>query len=294
MLEMPIHSPVQRIQYRHPQAGVLQIDIKRDDLIHPYISGNKWRKLQYHLQEARKLQKTNLLSFGGAWSNHLLALAFAGAQFKFTSTALVRGEPVSNPMLQMAKLMGMELHFISRGAYRDKVQLEKTYTTENTYCIPEGAYSHLGAKGCGEILHELEKQYAHIFCACGTGTTLAGLANAGKAWPYTHFHGIPVLKPGAYLHQEIDNLYPGLDNYSLHTEYHFGGYGKTKPELLAFVQDFSAQTGVLIEPTYTAKALYGLFDLMHKGNFLDQEVLFIHTGGLSGLLGHLDKIIPGT
>lgn len=292
MIEMPVHSPLQRVAYTTQQGNHLEIDMKRDDLIHPYISGNKWRKLKYHLREAEVEKKTDLLTFGGPWSNHLLATAFAAAQFNFSSQGQVRGEPVSNPILQMCRLMGMQLNFVSRADYKDKTTLAKKHKQSHTYCIPEGGCSVLGARGCGEILDELGTAYDHIVCACGTGTTLAGLAHAGKKQPGTHFHGIPVLKQGHYLREEILNLYPKLDNFTLHTPYHFGGYGKTNAVLNAFVAHFSAQTGILIEPTYTGKALFGLMDLIQQGYFMHERVLFIHTGGLTGLLGHLNHF-PG-
>lgn len=292
--EFPI-TPVQHVRYQHPEGAVLHFDIKRDDLIHPYISGNKWRKLKYHLQAARTAGKTELLSFGGAWSNHLLALAFAAARAGLQSRGLVRGEAVSNPVLQLCQLMGMQLEFVSREAYRDKAMLSDSRAGLNTYVIPEGGYGTPGARGCAELIGELPRSYAHILCACGTGTTLAGLAHGAAARdPLTRLHGVPVLRQGAYLKAEIEGIYPGLDNYQLHTGYHFGGYGKTRPELHGFVLDFSRQTGILIEPTYTGKALYALLDLMLQGNIPDeQRPLFIHTGGLTGLLGHLNKLIPG-
>src|SRR5699024_9510840 len=135
-----------------------------------------------------------------------------------------------------------------------------------------------------------------LVCACGTGTTLAGLAQAAALRKSKlNLHGIPVLKQGAYLEGEIQALYPDLKQYQLHTQYHFGGYGKTKPALNAFVKDFSRQTGVLIEPTYTGKALYALFDLIGSGKLSPEaDILFLHTGGLTGLLGHLPKLVPST
>src|SRR5690606_25275040 len=185
------------------------VKMKRDDLIHPFISGNKWRKLKYIIEEADRLGKTHLVTFGGAWSNHLLATACAGATFGFSTTAFVRGEPVSNPILSLCKLFGMDLRYVNRTAYRDKRALFDAYFGNHPKAqfIDEGGCSKAGAQGCAEIFDELTESYDHICCAVGTGTTLAGLL-IGKARKElnTSIHGISVLAGNHSLQQMIENL----------------------------------------------------------------------------------------
>lgn|SRR5690606_10467978 len=290
-LSFTFHSPVMPIELSEFSEAGVQVDIKRDDLIHPFISGNKWRKLQYTLLDAREHGKDHLVTFGGAWSNHLLAVACAGATFGFRTTAFVRGEPVSNPVLSLCRVFGMELRFISRSAYRDKPALYEQFagSSDSTYFIDEGGYSPFAVRGCAALIDELDRTYDHVFCACGTGATLAGLAKgiANRAW-HTRLHGVPVLKDGHFLKEAVERLIPGvpLDNLHLHTEYHFGGYAKHTPELLRFVARFSSLTGILIEPVYTGKACYALADLATQAYFKRGErVLVVHTGGLTGILG---------
>ena len=294
MLSLDFHSPVEPLEFPMFVDKGLTLHMKRDDRIHPFISGNKWRKLKYILQSARTAGKMHLVTFGGAWSNHLLATACAGAKFGFKTTAFVRGEAVSNPTLSLCKLFGMELHFADRTAYRDKRALFRHYTqgNEQAYFVDEGGYCAAGATGCEEIIDELPQAYDHIFCACGTGTTLAGLyQGCAKAGLDTRLHGIPVLAGGDFIYGAVAGLSPISDPAALvlHTQYHFGGYAKTTPALLAFIKHFCAETGILIEPVYTGKLLYGVFDLAKRDYFKKGDrILVIHTGGLMGVLGKLD------
>lgn len=294
MLPFTIHSPETEVSLPSWEKKHIKVTLKRDDMIHPFISGNKWRKLKYHLQEALQIKKKHLVTFGGAWSNHLLATACAGATFKFKTTAFVRGdEQASNPVLTMCRLFGMELIYVDRDAYRDKENLYLDHFAQDpdTFYIHEGGYGPLGAKGCAELIDELQHPYQHIFTACGTGTTLAGIASAvDKKDLFTQVHGVPVLKNGSFIHAEVQQLYPGITLPTLHLDYHFGGYAKTRPELLAFTQHFIAETGIMIEPTYTGKLLYAIDDLIHNDYFTPaDQVLVIHTGGLTGLLGMQDR-----
>lgn len=288
------HNPVEPLDFPKFGDKGLTVHMKRDDQIHPFISGNKWRKLKYILQSARIAGKAHLVTFGGAWSNHLLATACAGAKFGFKTTAFVRGEAVSNPVLSLCKLFGMELKFVDRTAYRDKRALFDHYVQGNgqAYFVDEGGYCAEGAAGCAEIVDELTRVYDHIFCACGTGTTLAGLyQGCRKAGLDTRLHGIPVLAGGDFIYEAVAGLYPFTDpaGVVLHTQYHFGGYAKTTPTLLAFIKHFCAETGILIEPVYTGKLLYAVFDLAQRDYFeKGDRILVIHTGGLTGILGKLD------
>jgi len=291
-IDFEIFSPVHQIRNNLFDEQGLKVFIKRDDLIHPIISGNKWRKLKYLLKDAQAQNKTHLVTFGGAYSNHLLATAAAAARFGFRSTGIVRGEEVSNDTLFLCRLHGMNLIFTDRESYRDKQALFAKYFADdaNTYFIDEGGASPLGAQGCGELVNELTEIYDHVFCACGTGTTAAGIVNGLTAHDLpTKFHGVPVLKGGEFLIDEIKPMLLKSADYQLHTQYHFGGYAKTTPELIQFVKDFAASTGILIEPIYTGKMLYALYDLAAKKYFQPgSSILAVHTGGIWGLLGMKD------
>ena len=291
MIPFDIHSPTESLNFPLFNEKSLTVHIKRDDKIHPFISGNKWRKLKYILQSARHAGKTHLVTFGGAWSNHLLATACAGATFGFKTTGFVRGEAVSNPILSLCKLYGMALQFVDRASYRNKPLRYEQYaaTDPQAYFVDEGGYSIEGAQGCAEIVDELPHTYDHIFCACGTGTTIAGLHHgcAGRELDI-QVHGVPVLAGGDFIADAVRKLYPGaqLDRLTIHTGYHFGGYAKTTPALNTFIRQFTAQTGILIEPVYTGKLLYGVFDLAKRDYFnAGARILVIHTGGLTGILG---------
>lgn len=292
-IDMEIFSPVHQISNKLFDEQGLTVFIKRDDLIHPVISGNKWRKLKYILKKAEAEKKDHLVTFGGAYSNHLLATAAAAAKFGFKSTGIVRGDEVNNDTLFLCWMHGMELFFTDRESYRDKPALFNQYfaNDNNAFFIDEGGAGAEGAKGCSELINELTEPYDHIFCACGTGTTAAGIINGITAQGFnTHFHGIPVLKNGEFLKPEIDKLLTKPNGYELHTGYHFGGYGKVTDELLRFVKDFTSATGILIEPIYTGKMLYALYQLAAKGQFKPgSKILAIHSGGIWGLLGMKDR-----
>lgn len=289
---MQIYSPEQVLNHPLYLDKSVNVSIKRDDMIHPFISGNKWRKLKYNLIKARSLNKQKILTFGGAWSNHLLATACAGATYGFYTKAFIRGEEVNNPVLTMCRLFGMELIFVDRDSYRDKIALFNTVNkNDDYYFVGEGGAGVEATQGCEEIITELEKKYDHVFCAAGTGTTAAGLAKGILSLDSScKLHVIPVLKGGDFILDEMINLGASIDNVILHTNYHFGGYAKTKPELIEFVKDFVSHSGILIEPTYTGKAMFALHDLVKNDYFQkDSNILFLHTGGLTGLLGMIDK-----
>ncbi|MDB4904235.1 MAG: 1-aminocyclopropane-carboxylate deaminase [Mucilaginibacter sp.] len=292
-IDLEIYSPVHQIKNKLFDEQGLNVFIKRDDLIHPIISGNKWRKLKYLLKKAQSENKTHLVTFGGAYSNHLLATAAAAAKFGFKATGIVRGEQVTNDTLFLCRLHGMNLLFTDRDSYRDKPALfEKHFAGDpNAFFIDEGGASPEGAKGCSELIDELTETYDHIFCACGTGTTAAGIINGiQKHQLATQFHTVPVFKNGGFIKQEIDRFLTTPANYQLHTDYHFGGYGKADDELIKFVKNFVAETGILIEPIYTGKMLYALYDLAAKNNFKPgSRILAIHSGGIWGLLGMKDR-----
>ncbi|MBL4675724.1 MAG: 1-aminocyclopropane-1-carboxylate deaminase/D-cysteine desulfhydrase [Mucilaginibacter sp.] len=292
-ISLDIYSPVQQLQNQLFVDKGLQVYIKRDDLIHPIISGNKWRKLKYTLQEAERQGKHHLITFGGAYSNHLMATAAAAAKFGFKATGFMRGEEVSNDTLFMCRLHGMELIFTDRESYRDKQALFKKHFGDDNdaFFIDEGGASNEGAQGVAELIDELPETYDHIFCACGTGTTAAGIVSGltNHKLP-TIFNGVPVLKGGDFLRKDIDRMLTKSAEYKLHTDYHFGGYGKTTPELVDFIKTFITETGILIDPVYTGKMLYALYDLVAKSHFArGSKILVIHTGGVWGLLGMKER-----
>lgn len=292
-IKLEIYSPVTQII--HPLLTEKQISlfIKRDDLIHPVISGNKWRKLKYVLQKAQAENNSHLVTFGGAYSNHLLATAAAAALFGFTATGFVRGEEVDNDHLFLCRLYGMKLIFVDREAYRGKQNLFNKHFgyDANAFFIDEGGASAEAAKGCSELVAELPETYDHLFCACGTGTTAAGIINGIRARQLpTQFHAIPVFKNGGFIGGEIEKYLPAPSAYQLHLDYHFGGYAKTTPLLISFIEQFISATGMLIDPVYTGKMLFAIFDLAGKDEFAPgSKILAVHTGGIWGLLGMKEK-----
>jgi len=285
-----LHSPLQKLT--HPRLSNLWI--KRDDLIDPYISGNKWRKLKYILKDASAKGKTHLVTFGGSYSNHLVATAAAAARSGLKATAFVRGEEVVNEMLVLCKLYGMQLIFTDRERYKDKQLCYTTYFSENTntYFIDEGGASAAAITGCAEVIEELPTDTDHIFCAAGTGTTAAGLLSGlQEARLNTKLHVIPVLKGGDFIRDEILKYVPVTKHLVLHTNYHFGGYAKTQPGLLDFMQEFITTHGILIDPVYTAKMCYAIYDLADQDYFQENDkIVALHTGGLLGIMGMKDKL----
>lgn len=265
--------------------------IKREDLLHPYISGNKYRKLKYNLDQARKEQKTTLLTFGGAYSNHILAVAAAGKEYGFTTMGVIRGEELrdkisENPTLQKAQEFGMVFDFISREQYRDKhnpayiKKLQEKFG--DCYVIPEGGTNDLAIRGCAEILTEEDADFDYVCCAVGTGGTIAGIINCSK--PGQQVLGFPVLK-GDFLNEDICRFAVN-ENWKLIADYHFGGYGKVTDELVQFINGFYQAYKIPLDPVYTGKMVFGVLDLIAKKWFPDNaKILMIHTGGLQGVAG---------
>lgn len=289
-ISFPIYSPEEQLLDPVLAAYNTEVWIKRDDMIHPLISGNKWRKLKYPLTELGETDHQHLVTFGGAWSNHILACAAAGAQFGFRTTAFLRGEPVDNPVLSLCRLFGMELRFVDRVRYRDKEALFlEHYSPEEAFFLNEGGYSTQGARGCAELISELQRTYDHIVVAAGTGTTTAGIQQGIlKAGWSTQLHAIAVLKGAGFIRDEIAELGVDPEPINLHLDYHFSGYAKVQPELIKFIQGFVSRTGIMLEPTYTGKMVYAAYDLIENTSiFADSRVLLVHTGGLTGVLGHL-------
>jgi 1-aminocyclopropane-1-carboxylate deaminase len=292
MFDLEIFSPVEPWQHPLFAEKGLNVFIKRDDLIHPLISGNKWRKLKYILKKAHTQGKKHLVTFGGAYSNHLLATAAVAARFGFKATGIVRGEEVQNDTLFLCRMHGMKLIFSDRESYRNKPTLFNRYFREDSdaFFIDEGGASAEAVTGCSELVAELPVVYDHLFCACGTGTTAAGIITGLHRQQYsTQFHAVPVFKNGDFMRGEIDRYLDFAAAYELHTAYHFGGYAKTTPALIEFMKQFISTTGILIEPVYTGKMLYALLELAKQDHFKrGSHILAIHSGGIFGLLGMKD------
>lgn len=267
------------------------ISIKREDLLHPYISGNKFRKLKYNLEEAKRNDKYTLLTFGGAFSNHILAVAAAGKEFDYKTIGIIRGEELihnylDNPTLRKAEEFGMEFVFVTREEYRNKNKEEFIERLKHNhgdfYIIPEGGTNALAIKGCEEILNSEDDEFDYICCAVGTGGTISGIINCSK--PCQKVLGFPALK-GDFLTEDI-RKFANKDNWELITEYHFGGYAKVTPELIDFMNDFYEQYKIPLDPIYTGKMVFGVFDLIKKNYFpQNAKILLIHTGGLQGIEG---------
>ncbi len=269
--------------------------VKREDLLHPEVSGNKFRKLKYNLQAAQDQNHKTLLTFGGAFSNHISAVAAAGKMLGFKTIGIIRGEelekdlqqtPDQNPTLKFAKSQGMRFKFISRSQYREKesegflVSLKSEFG--DFYLIPEGGTNALAVKGCEEILTENDSAFDIICCPVGTGGTIAGIINTSR--DNQKVMGFPALKEN-FLHHEI-SAYTSGGNWELQRDYHFGGYAKMSLELVLFINDFQKKYHIALDPVYTGKMFFGIFDMIQKSAFpQNSRILAIHTGGLQGTAG---------
>ncbi len=281
----------ENIPIKLPFATDITLFLKREDKIHSFISGNKYRKLKYNLLEAKQSGFTKLLTFGGAYSNHIAAVAFAGKTFGFKTIGVIRGEELvdkitQNPTLRFAQECGMEFKFISRDIYRDKTSTEFLNTLKNEfgafYLIPEGGTNTLAIKGCEEILTESDKDFDYVCSSVGTGGTISGLINCSKL--SQQVLGFPALK-GSFLHEDISK-FVSKSNWKLIEDYHFGGYAKINVHLVAFINTFKKQHNIQLDPVYTGKMMYGVFNLIKKNKFpKGSKILAIHTGGIQGISG---------
>ncbi|MBW4557178.1 MAG: pyridoxal-phosphate dependent enzyme [Trichormus sp. ATA11-4-KO1] len=292
------------IAYR---AGV-ELSVLRLDCLHPLVNGNKWFKLKYNLLEAKQQNLTTLLTFGGAYSNHIFATAAAGNLLGFRTIGVIRGEerlPL-NPTLSFAVQQGMQLVYLNRESYRQRhtseLQKDLRQCFGEIFIISEGGSNLNGVRGCTEIVGEVEEAFNIICLACGTGTTLAGITLSLNQ--KQRVIGFPVLKNGGFLTQEIASL---LENYlasglpapnnspaawELVCDYHMGGYAKVNDELVMFRQQFEQAHGIPLDYVYTAKMFYGVMDLLQQGFFhKGDRLLLIHTGGLQGNIGMEEQLI---
>lgn len=274
--------PLQKIEDDFLKKKEISLYVLRLDLTHPQISGNKWFKLKYNLEEARKQNKNTLVTFGGAYSNHIVATAAAGKEFGFKAIGIIRGEELAendNPVLRFAKECGMELRFVSRKDYRNKSISTTLDVTDDCYILPEGGTNELAVKGCSEIVSLIDIPFDYISCAVGTGGTIAGIVSSLKE--NQKAIGFPVLKGGEFLKDEIERLTPLKTNLDLQTEYHFGGYAKKNAELLNFIDNFKSKHNIQLDFVYTGKMMFGVFDLIQKNYFeKGATIVAVHSGGL--------------
>ena len=272
-------------------SNTISVFIRREDLIHPFISGNKLRKLKYNLIQAKAENQQTLLTFGGAFSNHIAATAFAGKEYGFKTLGIIRGDELEskilvNPTLKFAQECGMQFKFISRDDYRHKAETEFIENLKQEfgdfYLVPEGGTNELAIKGCEEILEKEDAEYDFVCCSIGTGGTISGIINSSCT--HQKVLGFPALK-GDFLKEEI-RKFARNENWELITDYHFGGYGKVNPELIAFINQFYQENKIPLDPIYTGKMVFGVMDLIEKNYFPEHsKILLIHTGGIQGIAG---------
>ncbi|MDC7995899.1 1-aminocyclopropane-1-carboxylate deaminase/D-cysteine desulfhydrase [Altibacter sp. HG106] len=272
------------------EKGV-SLHLLREDTLHPEISGNKFRKLKYNVAEALNKKSSGLLTFGGAYSNHIAAAAAVGKRMNLPTIGIIRGDELENsflenPTLRFAHEQGMQLEFWSRNAFRRKDSTESIEGWKqqwgDVYILPEGGTNALAVKGCAEIIKKPHHQYTHIAVSVGTGGTLAGIATTAK--PHQQLLGFSVLK-GTFQAEVIEKYAPSK-NVILTDDYCFGGYAKVTPSLISFINTFRLQNNIQLDPVYTGKMMWGLFDWVKNGKFpKNSRILAVHTGGLQGIAG---------
>jgi len=278
----------------------IELFIKREDEIHPFVSGNKYRKLKYNLKEAKSKRYKTILTFGGAYSNHIVATAVAGKLFGFKTIGVIRGDELAsnknlletNKTLKEASNNGMIFEFISRADYRNKMNPAFLAQLKNKfgefYIVPEGGTNELAVKGCEEILTPQDENFNYICVAVGTGGTISGLIKS--ATTNQTVIGFPALK-GDFLSEDIKKNISKQNNWQLILDYHFGGYAKYNQELIQFMNQFKKVTNILLDPVYTGKMLFGIMDLIQQNYFKPKsKILVIHTGGLQGIDAMNEKL----
>lgn len=292
MFELKKPTALEKIIHPTFHEKQLQIFLKREDQIDPEVSGNKWRKLKYNFLEAQKLGYKTVLTFGGAFSNHIAATAAAARKYGFKSIGIIRGDELdenANPTLRKAHKDGMQLKFISRSQYQEReneVWLKELQRQYNAYVLPEGGTNSQALLGIEEMMKEIEGDFDVITCAVGTGGTLAGIVSGLKKDQKAL--GFATLKGESYLTNNVQKLISpnSVNNWTITDQYAFGGYAKTNDELIQFINEFGMKTGIPLDPIYTGKMMFGIFDLIEKGYFSSGcKIIAIHTGGLQGIEG---------
>ena len=273
------------------QNKTITLTIKREDLLHQFVSGNKFRKLKYNILKAKELRYDKLITFGGAFSNHIAAVAFACQASEIQSIGIIRGDELANnikdnPTLLFAQNCGMKFEFVSREVYQNKMSDSFIYELNTKYgkhyLLPEGGTNELAILGCEEILTDEDTHFDYICCAVGTGGTISGIINSAK--PNQKILGFSALK-GDFLQDEIRKFAKNI-NWELINDYHFGGYGKVTEELIRFINQFYIDTKIPLDPIYTGKMVFGIMNLINNNYFPNgSKILLIHTGGLQGIAG---------
>jgi len=290
-------SEFQEIKESLLEDKELRVFMLRDDLLHPGISGNKWRKLKYNVLDAKSKNLDTLVTVGGSHSNHIAAVAAAGKEFGFKTCGLIRGYEAyrNNPTLTQSAKLGMDIRFLDKSEFAQVEQKHLPLLKDeigNFYFVPMGGGNELGTKGSMEIINDIPSGTTHVTIACGTGSTLAGISLA--ALEGQNVIGFPVMKNGAFIRDEVytfqKNLTTLKKKFDLMNEYHFGGFGKMKPELISFMQDFYLHHQIALDGIYTGKMMYGLFELIKNDYFQKGSVITaIHTGGVQGNFGLMER-----
>lgn len=299
MKEIEIDRPLTQKVILPDQKDCIEIYIQREELIHPYINGNKYYKLKYNLSDAKEKGYDTLMTFGGAYSNHIYAVAAAAKSYGFKSIGIIRGEKYAelNPTLQFAVDNGMLLCYLDRKTYRQRndpgfrIELAKQFG--KVYIIPEGGSNTLAVKGTAEITDNIKIDFDYLCTPVGTGGTLAGLITGLNS--KKNIIGFSTLKGAEYLNAEVKNLIPNTikqcSNWTINFNYHFGGFAKINRELIEFIKWFKAANNIQLEPLYTGKMIFGINDLIKQNYFPSaSKIVAIHTGGLQGLEGMKSKM----
>lgn len=281
-------TPIEEIVDERLERRGVTVYMKRDDLIHPSVPGNKWRKLKYNLEAARNEGRKTLLTFGGAFSNHVYAVANAGHIYGFQTIGIIRGEehlPL-NPVLAHAVECGMQLRYESRERYREKgsdayITELRSLVGDDFYLLPEGGTNELAVKGAAEVVDEIDVPADVVCCACGTGGTLAGLVVGLARRGQGAALGVAALKGAGFLRPEIQGLVGEASApWDLSLDFHCGGFAKVTPELLGFIADFEERHEIVLDPIYTGKMMLGLFKMAEQGRWSEgMSIVAIHTGG---------------
>jgi len=296
MLFADTYTRNQQVHLSVLQEKNIQLFMKREDEIHPFVSGNKFRKLKYNIAHAKEAGLKSIVTFGGAYSNHIAATAVTGKLYGLNTVGIIRGEELgvdvehtmrTNATLRRAYENGMQFAFVSREDYRKKEEKLFLKTLEEQYgefyLVPEGGTNDLAVKGCEEILTNEDTSFDYICCCVGTGGTISGLIRSAKE--HQKVIGFPALK-GDFLTSEIEKFIGKKNNWELNTAYHFGGYAKYQPELIHFINGFKKETNIQLDPIYTGKMAFGVLDMIENEQLPDgSKILMIHTGGLQGIQG---------
>ena len=289
-MNFKLPSKIKELKLNINNSNNIKLFIKREDLIHDIVSGNKWRKLNYNFKYVKEKKIKKILSFGGAYSNHLHALSWLAKKNNIKSFGLVRGCELSieNPTLSFCKKNKMDLFFLDRSTYRDNKYNNPIFKTiikseDNIFVIPEGGFNEFGIKGCEEIMNEVNEHYDIICCSIGSGCTAVGIIKSLKF--DQSFLGFSSFKNNSQIKNIISEKVKTM-NWEINSEYNFGGFGQVNNELKKFIKDFKNTYAIMLDPIYTSKLFFGLFDMISKNKLpKDSRILALHTGGLQGLQG---------